>query len=140
MVNGLRVKLVTRFKQITQVTVIYGHYLCALILLQVIRSNMFSANVVEHWSCSSGSRGSQDTCQIIAKEQENCKQISRQARCGGALRCQQCYFSCCSSVSVSVKVLDHKFFQLLLSFSYFISVAIVIFQFQFQFQLYMYVT
>jgi len=54
------------------------------------------------------------------------------------IQSEQCYFSCC--FSVSVKVLDHKFFQLLLSFSYFISVAIVIFQFQFQFQLYMYVT
>jgi len=56
----------------------------------------------------------------------------------------QCYFSCCFLVSVSVKVLDHKifqykFFQLLLSFSYFFSVSIsatiMIFQFQFQFQL-----
>jgi len=45
----------------------------------------------------------------------------------------QCYFSCCFSVSVSVKVLDHKFFQLLFSFSYFIlvsiSVSVAIFSF-----------
>jgi len=46
----------------------------------------------------------------------------------------QCYCSCC--LLVSVKVLDHKFFQLLFSFSYFISVSIAIFQFKFQFQLY----
>ena len=42
----------------------------------------------------------------------------------GPSSCLQCYFSCCFLVSVSVKVLDHKFFQLLLSFSYFFSVSI----------------
>ena len=40
-----------------------------------------------------------------------------------AIRCgigKQCYFSCCFLVSVSVKLLDHKFFSVIIKFQLFL--------------------
>mgnify|MGYP003406734811 FL=1 len=58
---------------------------------------------------------------VLSLENGNCKKIRTNWH-----RSEQCYFSYCFSVTVSVKVLILEIFQLLLSYSYYFPVPITV--------------